>query len=499
MRNGIKINYDNSLWILPDQIKSITATDEIDITKMTAPTLAVDITLKCEQDIDLTFELDKPCVVYMGNTRLFEMYVASSARGSDFEWKLSLCGALGHIDKFKYYGGIYGDPADYTSWTMSNADGTISYSEGTYYVPTIKTIAEVLNDIKKNTDIEIVCDNTNFPIVNETLHQVGMPICTARNALLYVNLIAGGLLRENGSRVTFEKFPTEVKKIPQSRILNDAKLSKVYLPNIDLHGYLYKYRPAGNIAKTKYDFNTGASYIEYFAFQCNFYDYLPNGSTVTGASNSNEIKVQPKTADENKIVEYDSPVATVNMYGPYWGNSGNAPRHPNYSPKDEDIHYSVAVPYKIDESVIHLSINPLSPEVSNVENRLISPAMAETLKNRIKEDFSYNRLAEINVVEGYEKVKYGEVKYGSAKYASLIAHNITDIGVKFEKTIYGQSKYGTVRYRGKGQGGINVGDKVEFEVRGKKITGFVTRTKYNLNGNIIIKNCEVVYREDETE
>ena len=81
----------------------------------------------------------------------------------------------------------------------------------------------------------------------------------------------------------------------------------------------------------------------------------------------------------------------------------------------------------------------------------------------------------------------------------MIAHNITDIGVKFEKTIYGQSKYGTVRYRGKGQGGINVGDKVEFEVRGKKITGFVTRTKYNLNGNIIIKNCEVVYREDETE
>ena len=33
MRNGIKINYDNSLWILPDQIKSITVTDEIDITR----------------------------------------------------------------------------------------------------------------------------------------------------------------------------------------------------------------------------------------------------------------------------------------------------------------------------------------------------------------------------------------------------------------------------------------------------------------------------------
>ena len=496
MRNDIKIYYNNSSWILPDQIKSITVTDETDITKMTAPTLVVDITLKCEQDNDLKFELDKPCDVYNGNSILFEMYVSKSERGADFEWKLSLCGALGRIDKMKFYGGIYSAPEDYTSLGF--------YTEGKYYIPTITTIKGIIDEIQEVTNTSVECDGNVFPEINETLHQVWMPICSARNALLYINMILGGYICDNGRKATFKKFGVEKKHIPQSRILNDANITKVEAEHIRLHSYKYNMLKAGTVFLITSSFKDGSGYTQttgYEGFNCNLFDIPdpPKNGPKKYYSGGNETKIQTKKASDNRIIEFDEPLSSYDMSASSWHSHAVGTVHPNYADVNEEIEDPYAVKYKADDCVIDIQINSNSITVSDIENHLVSPDAAEKIKARIKEDFGYNRLAEINVIEGYEKVKYGQVEYGLAEYASLIAHNITNIGVKFKKTIYGQSKYGTVRYRGKGQGSINVGDKVEFEVRGKKIAGFVTRTKYNLNGNIIIKNCEVVYREDEIE
>lgn len=464
MKNNLKILYNNTSWTLSDEIKSVTVIKEIDITKMSAPTTAVDITLKCTLDTDLDFALDCPCDVYDNDTPIFKLYVSDSARNSDYEWKLSLYGALGRMASKKYYGGVYGDPADYTSLDF--------YKEGVYYIPTISDIAGIIDDISSVSGANITYDSSVFPLVNETLHRVGMPIGSSRDGLLNAAFVLGAQMRdEYGSVILFKPNET-VKQISDERILNDAKIQKVDLVNIKLYTYEYNMRKAGAIfyiTNYYYDSNNVLQRQGQAVYNCNIIprDTPTSDGRVNEISSGYDENIGTKTADENRIIEYKNPISTYNMQLLEWGSqNGKAPMHPNYADIDEKIQYPDAVKYDIEENVIDLVINSDSEnDPSEIKVRLVSPEIAELISERVKNDFSYNRIATVNIVEGYDKNLYGEHKFGECKFG------------------YNE------------QEAIDIGDKVKFNIRSKSVEGYITRVKYNLNGTIIIKNCEVTYKE----
>lgn len=471
MKKNIKILYNNS-WISSDKIKSVNVIEEIDITFMTAPTTAVDIVLECEQDDDLEFDLLQRCDIYDGNTPLFELYVSNSARASRFEWKLSLFGELGRVGNIKYYGDIYSDPNDYIGKPYAkSADQTI-FDEQYSYTPTISTPLGILQDISEKSNAQIECSETTFPSAAELLHKVRIPVCDCRSAIVYTNFLIGGYITDGNASIKINKFKNEFKNIPERQILNDAKLSKKSVPNIKIYSYQYDALRYGGVAYRHYLNDSVSQYTYTSELYCNI---IATGLTgkhdpVQYVIPGHDATLKTKKEDEFEII-YDEPVSTIDMYvkPDGWGaTSGKPPLNPNYSPVNESITYERAAKYLLTKVETRLELNENSNQWSSLENELLSPTALESIKERVKSDFSYDGVATLNIVEGYDKVKYGQFKFGAVKY-----------GYNEQQT-------------------YEIGDKVKANIRGKEIEGYITRMKYNLNGSIIVKNCEIAYKRSET-
>lgn len=99
---------------------------------------------------------------------------------------------------------------------------------------------------------------------------------------------------------------------------------------------------------------------------------------------------------------------------------------------------------------------------------LISEDNADKILNLCYDYYMKNNKATVSIDVGYDglkQVKYGEVKYGTVKYGSLM---------KTDK--------------------IELGDMVTIETEYMgDITGQIIRQAYNLNGNIIVKECEIIW------
>lgn len=474
MKKNIKILYNNS-WISSDKIKSVNVIEEIDITFMTAPTTAVDIVLECEQDDDLEFDLLQRCDIYDGNTSLFELYVSNSARASRFEWKLSLFGELGRVGNVKYYGDIYSDPNDYIGKPYAKSASQTIFDEQYSYTPTISTPLGILQDISEKSNAQIECSETTFPSVAELLHKGRIPVCDCRSAIVYTNFLIGGYITDGNASIKINKFKNESKNIPERQILNDAKLSKKSVPNIKIYSYQYDALRPGAVFYRHYvesKEGTTSSYTTTAQMWCNIFSTGLTGKNdrkqepVTG----NDLTLSLKKENESEII-YDSPVSTINMVvdEENWRfTEGNAPMNPNYSPLSESVEAEHAAKYLLTKVETRLKLNANSNQWSSLENELVSPTALESIKERVKSDFSYDGVVTVNIVEGYDKIKYGQFKFGAVKY-----------GYNEQQT-------------------YEIGDKVKANIRGKEIEGYITRMKYNLNGSIIVKNCEIAYKRSET-
>ena len=454
LENNIKIIY-------PDEIKTINVIEEIDITHMSVPTTIIDIVLKCTPDEDLDFDTDLKCDVCLENIPIFEMYVNNSLRASNYEWKLSLYGVLGYIEKIKYYGDIYGDPSDYTSLNY--------YKDGAYYVPKLKTIEEICEELSSLSNIQFDINKNIFTTSTQILHQVRLPICNIRDALLHISFLLGAFINDKRRNITFYGLPNVAKEITQSRIINDAKIEKTENNfNINLYYYKYDMLESGLVwfLNDTYDFRDGLiGRTRSLEYECDILPSTAAGGIYAPVGNFALKDLIKKSAEDNIEVIYPAPVSSINLTMDS-RNPSDAPKNPNYSPADENLVTGDAVKYNVEEKFLTLEISKNATETKNIKEELLSPQMANQISDRIKTDFSYNRKARIKIVEG------------------------------FEKSYYGQHKYGEIKYGYASHEEINIGDKIQFKVHNKIKQGYITRMKYNLNGIIKIKDCEVVYKEE---
>ncbi len=472
---NIKLLYDNTKWIETEVIKAVNVIKEFDISGISVSTTTIDITISCEQFTDLSFILYKPCDVYDGTNLMFNMYVLESTRNGDFEWKLSLTGMLGYLSQIMYHGDVYSDPNDYLNKPYYGSLTHEIFDPEYSYVPSITNIKEILTDIKKDTDIEIETDSSLESTLTKTLHKVGLYVMPLDMALLNINFLLGTFIDDKFNKITFKLKSNISKNIPEENILNDARISYNELYDINIITYAYECLRHGAIMfkqsvslENAYVQNTGDkvggySYSYSGAYWCDL--AASGGGMQVRDTKSNTIEIPAKEINSYEYT-YSVPVSSINVYITQDGwekRMGTKPMHPNYSPKEEALQDN-AVKYSIQEYHNELKIdNSITGEAVKIENTLLGPDWYETIKDRIKKDFSYTTKLSLKIVERPDNfAKYSEAKYGKVRY-----------GVNTGDTTY------------------DIGDKVNCTIRGKTYEGYITRMAYNLNGNVIIKDCEI--------
>lgn len=123
-----------------------------------------------------------------------------------------------------------------------------------------------------------------------------------------------------------------------------------------------------------------------------------------------------------------------------------------------------------DKTIIKAMKNPIV-SASDLENiisinnaTLISVDNSDTILQKCYEHLIKTNKISLKAIEGKSHIRYGTVKYGTAKYAKWVFDNPIDVGsIVTAKTEY-------------------LGD----------LTGRVISERYNLNGGILIKECEMI-------
>lgn len=473
-----------------DRIKSCVITKEIDITHCTLPNTVVDVTLVTEIDNDLDFEIDDEVVVSFNGKAEMWMYVSASNRASTYEWNLQLSGCLKYMEGITYYGGVYGSPDDYEGKEYYNGFHQGVYTE----TKVINAVTDYIPDLKPHTSYRMCYLNfilyeigeaagLNYSyyyeskvetLWKEKLHKVGLPVTTAKAAMQYVSFLIGAYV-EDCLNHTFDFFTLSetVKEIHNSQIINDAKIEKIRRKNIKIKSAQYEILNG----------NRGPFLIQNAMGEKQGYENIPfadvwrrepteNDPRLLEIVSGHTLTTQRKNM-EDELRVFEAPVSSIDiMQLRDWDEPtifkamGRPPEHPNYCPVGDTLDdNAICVKYEIVKTEHEIIYDENDKEFTEIDIPLLSPDWYSTIEERVKTDFGYDSKAIIKIVERPDNLaKFGEAMYGNVKY-----------GVNTGDTTY------------------DIGDKVHCNIRGIDIEGYITRMKFNLNGNIVIKDCEIVF------
>ena len=182
-------------------------------------------------------------------------------------------------------------------------------------------------------------------------------------------------------------------------------------------------------------------------------------------------KVQAYTAEENGtgeniFVQFSDPLTRINISG------GEIIRFSaNYAVINATDDDCVLSGYKYrDEKTEIVKNNPLvlASELDNVvsieDATLVTKDNAESILNSVYDYVSNTITTKLKINEGKRRVKFGDCKYGTVKYGQMVYDNV-----------------------------LSSGDIIQYstEYLGD-MTGRIISQRYNLNGGIVVKECEVV-------
>lgn len=484
----VRLLYDNDAWIESAEIKSVNVIKEIDINGISAPSTIVDVTIRCERFDDLDYEIFKKCDVYIKDELLFYLYVSSSERKSDYEWSLSLMGLLGVLSQIRFYGDVYSDANDYIGQYYYGSESSkkpATFNPEYSYTPTVSTIKEIIDIVKEKDDIIIEYDDDFDDMVNTTLHKVGIKSTSLDIAVLNIMFLFNAYIDDENDKIVLKKYSNTPKQISNENILNDIKRENNTLYNVNVKSYSYECRRHGVVTYAHTTETNSMKIVDSSGGNCTVYggsryytgeywcdmERKSDGRQAPGASN--RIQLNTKSSNDPEVF-YEEPVSSINVWISSDGwvkTDGNPPTNPNYSPVGEYLGGEYAVKYQIDETYNIVEIEgSVGDELIEVENTLLSAEWYETIKDDVKRNFSYKYKMLLKIIERPDNfATYGVARFGSVKY-----------GVNTGDTRF------------------DIGDNVKFNILDKSYEGYITRMQYNLNGKILVKDCEVMCnRSDE--
>lgn len=292
-----------------------------------------------------------------------------------------------------------------------------------------KNAAELISDILTEAKIPYEISND---LLNETVTGY-IPICTVRKALQMICFAIGAVANTAYSdRIKIFALKNEGTQLITKNNIRRSPTFESSEKITELQLTQYKYE-SGEPDQTLYDASqsgTGNNIIIEFPSP-HFNLYIKNGTILKSGVNYAEIN-----ANNNCIL-------TGQKY--YEGKTIKSKKNPNITATTK-------------QSIVAID-----------NQTLISSDNADKILNLCYEHYIKNNkcIASIDVGhDGLRRVKYGEARYGTVKYGGLIKSN--DI--------------------------IFLGDTITIETEYMgNITGQGIRQAYNLNGNIIVKECEMIW------
>lgn len=171
------------------------------------------------------------------------------------------------------------------------------------------------------------------------------------------------------------------------------------------------------------------------------------------------------TPDDNMRIEFTEPLHSLNIVNGEKLESGA-----NYAVINADANCVLTGRKYKDYTKTKAMLNELvSPtELKNVKKitgeTLVSPQNIDAILARCAAYYFNPRKTDIIIEEGYKSVKYGEILYG--------------------EVLYGQTLYDT---------SVCAGDTITAETENPgTIEGIIISERYNLDGHIVVKECEMV-------
>lgn len=322
-----------------------------------------------------------------------------------------------------------------TTWSVETEDyiGQLAKFSFMGDVYTNKNAAELLASIFSQVNIPYsIADNLKSATLTGYI-----PICDCREAVRHICFAIGAVCTTaNSDKVKIYKLPTTISQnIPLSRIYQGQSFSDGDLIT--------------SVAVTSYEYKP----------------WLNEEITLYNASESG--------LGEEIFVKFSEPMHDLSIsYGEILKNDNNSLKcSANYAIIKATDSRCELTGYKYGAlQVRHEKKNELVL-ASDLEN--VYEVTGETLINSTNADsvltnvFNFvTRRAQTNmsIVEGKKRVQYGTAKYGTTKYGQYIFDNVVEPG----DIITAETEY--------------LGN----------VTGYVISERYNLNGGILVKECEVV-------
>lgn len=120
---------------------------------------------------------------------------------------------------------------------------------------------------------------------------------------------------------------------------------------------------------------------------------------------------------------------------------------------------------EISKQIDNLLINDTRNEVSISGGTLVGSSNASEVLDRCFNYLEKNNSAAIKILESQHVIRFGNVRYGEVNYSQFLNDKP-----------------------------VNAGDVIEFPTEYKgNITGKIISERFNLNGNIILKECDVIW------
>lgn len=446
----VKIICSDGHIISDDELRDIKIVREIDPLSINLVVNTCDFAYQPKGDYMLAAQ--QPIDIYYDDILHGRFYIDTTARVGENIYNIKSYDAIGLLDDYKYMGNIF---------NKRHSFGNEPWGDSIWnrVMPVYEIIAEIIETAAPGK----IDYTISSEIPNEKMYGY-IPICSCREALAQI-CFSLGVVADTSQTTGINIYPlttTVSQMVRQDRIARDIRVNE-----------------QEKVSEIKLIVD----------------DYYTDGS-------SEYEKTYNKVCKDEKI-EFNAPY--YQMRFEYSKNEGNGKLNGEFSTDPDTGKILASANYAVisisdkntrlesmEYRIIHTSHNrKLSDSIGKTVElsgrTFVSENNVEEVLTRCADYYSKKLKLTVKIYESGGRLRYGHRKYGQVRYGQYLQEGSSII--KYGQAKYGQVQYGQYIY----EPPIEIGEIIDMDLGYLgEMRGRVISERYNLNGNIILKECEIL-------
>lgn len=446
----VKIICGDGHIISDDELRDIKIVREIDPLSINLIINTCDFVYQPKEDYLLAAQ--QHIDVYYDDILHGRFYIDTTARVGESVWNIKSYDAIGLLGDYKYMGNMFN-----RRFESLNKPWVDSFENR------VMPIHEIIAEIIETAASGEINYTISSEIPNEKMYGY-IPICSCREALAQICFSLGAVAdtsQTTGINI-YPLMPTVSQAVGQNRIARDIRvneLEKVSEIKLIIDDYYNSGHP-----KNEKTYNKVCK-DEKIEFSPPRYDMRFEYSKDEGNGKLNgEFSTDPDTGKILASANY----AVINI----------SDKNTTFESTEYELRHTSHIK-KLSDSV--------GKTVELSKYIFVSENNVEAILTRCADYYSKKLKLTVKIYESGGRLRYGQRKYGQVRYGQYLQEGSSVI--KYGQAKYGQVQYGQYIY----EPPVKIGEIIEMDLGYLgEMRGRIISERYNLNGNIILKECEIL-------